>query len=97
MQMLCTRNDHVIVAVFFDVKTCVTTTTEHQTYVRDFLHQVKDSFCDSFQRRVVSLRPTLRECADGNSNDGVLQSLQDEFAPFKETVERLRHNTFGAV
>lgn len=29
--------------------------------------------------------------------DGVLQSLQDEFAPFKETVERLRHNTFGAV
>lgn len=38
--MLCTRNDEVIVAVFFDVKTCVTTSTENQNHVRDFLHQV---------------------------------------------------------
>lgn len=39
MQMLCTRNDDVIVAVFFDVKTCVTTSTESQGSVRDFINQ----------------------------------------------------------
>lgn len=39
MQMLCTRNEDIIVAVFFDVKTCVTTSTENQGSVREFLNQ----------------------------------------------------------
>lgn len=39
MQMLCTRNEDIIVAVFFDVKTCVTTSTENQGRFREFLHQ----------------------------------------------------------
>eukprot|EP00904_Undaria_pinnatifida_P002609 jgi/Undpi1/12349/HiC_scaffold_5.g02023.m2 len=94
MQMLCTRNEDIIVAVFFDVKTCVTTSTENQGNVREFLNQVKDSFCDTFAGRVVSIRSTLKECADGNVNDGVLQSLQDEFAPFKESIDRIRHMCF---
>lgn len=30
--------------------------------------QVKDSFCNTFAGRVVSLRPALKECADGEVN-----------------------------
>lgn len=56
MQMLCTRNDDVIVAVFFDVKTCVTTSTENQNYVRDFLHQV--SYCSNHRRGRTQKRDT---------------------------------------
>lgn len=41
MQMLCTRNEDIIVAVFFDVKTCVTTSTENQGSVREFLNQAR--------------------------------------------------------
>eukprot|EP00752_Nemacystus_decipiens_P009882 g8815.t1 len=91
MQMLCTRNEDIIVAVFFDVKTCVTTSTENQGRFREFLHQVKNSFCETFAGRVVSLRPTLKECADGHANDGVLRSVQDEFVPFKESVDQIRN------
>lgn len=43
MQMLCTRNDDIIVAVFFDVKTCVTTSTENQGSARDFINQASTS------------------------------------------------------
>lgn len=43
MQMLCTRNEDIIVAVFFDVKTCVTTSTENQSSVRQFLNQASVS------------------------------------------------------
>lgn len=31
-------------------------------------YQVKDCFCDTFAGRVISIRPTLKECADGNVN-----------------------------
>lgn len=31
-------------------------------------HQVKNSFSETFAGRVVSLRPTLKECADGHAN-----------------------------
>ncbi|CAN0148173.1 unnamed protein product [Scytosiphon promiscuus] len=68
MQMLCTRNDEVIVAVFFDIKTCVTTSTEHQGSVRDFLNQVQNAFCETYAGRVGCLRPTLKDCADGRVN-----------------------------
>lgn len=44
MQMLCTRNEDIIVAVFFDVKTCVTTSTENQGSVREFLNQASLCF-----------------------------------------------------
>lgn len=43
MQMLCTRNEDIIVAIFFDVKTCVTTSTENQGSVRQFLNQASVS------------------------------------------------------
>lgn len=47
MQMLCTRNEDIIVAVFFDVKTCVTTSTENQGSVREFLNQASLCFTNS--------------------------------------------------
>ncbi|CAM9439239.1 unnamed protein product [Ascophyllum nodosum] len=106
MQMLCTRNEDIIVAVFFDVKTCVTTSTENQGSVREFLSQarkwlstrgVKESFCTAFPGRVVSLRPTLKECADGKVHDGVLRSMQEEFAPFKESVDQIRLLCFASA
>ncbi|CAN0290891.1 unnamed protein product [Pylaiella littoralis] len=95
MQMLCTRNDDIIVAVFFDVKTCVTTSSESQGSVREFLNKVKHSFCETFTGRVASLRPTLKGCADGHANqDGVLRSVQDEFVAFKDSVDQIRHLCF---
>lgn len=38
------------------------------TLPRACADQVKDSFCDTFAGRVISIRPTLKECADGNVN-----------------------------
>lgn len=40
--MLCTRNDDIIVAVFYDVKTCVTTSTDNQSSAREFLNQARN-------------------------------------------------------
>ncbi|CAM9282385.1 unnamed protein product [Ectocarpus sp. 12 AP-2014] len=97
MQMLCTRNEDIIVAVFFDVKTCVTTSTENQGSVRQFLNQVKNSFCETFAGRVVSLRPTLKQCADGDMNDAALRSVQGEFLRFGPDVDQMRHVCFTAA
>ncbi|CAB1100109.1 unnamed protein product [Ectocarpus sp. CCAP 1310/34] len=99
MQMLCTRNEDIIVAVFFDVKTCVTTSTENQGSVRQFLNQasVKNSFCETFAERVASLRPILKQCADGDMNDAALRSVQDEFLRFGPDVDQMRHVCFTAA
>lgn len=48
-------------------------TTDHTLLY--LVNQVRDSFCDSFEGRVVSLRPTLRACADGNLNVSQLSGL----------------------
>ncbi|CAN0348592.1 unnamed protein product [Ectocarpus sp. 6 AP-2014] len=97
MQMLCTRNEDIIVAVFFDVKTCVTTSTENQGSVRQFINQASNSFCETFAGRVASLRPTLKQCADGDMNDAALRSVQDEFLRFGPDVDQMRHVCFTAA
>ncbi|CAM9716340.1 unnamed protein product [Discosporangium mesarthrocarpum] len=94
MQMVCSQNDDIIVAVFHEIKTSVITSTDNLPFIRDFVRQVKDSFCGKYPGRVTALRPMLRQCADGDANGEALLNLQQQFEAFKDSVEHFRNVCF---
>ncbi|CAM9304451.1 unnamed protein product [Choristocarpus tenellus] len=95
MQMVCAQNEDIIVAVFHEIKTSVITSTSNQTCVRDFVHQVKESFCGKYPGRVITLRPLLRQCAaDGDTNGDALANLQQQFQGFSDSVKHFKDVCF---
>lgn len=51
-----------------------------------YAYQVKDSFCDTYPGRVSSLRPALKECADGNVNVSFVIQLVEAWTTVQDEI-----------